>query len=390
MKRCTPKQKASPAPRAQDKEHRASSSQTLMPAAPAFPTPERRSLIDQTLQAIRSRIEARVWDDKLPGERYFCELLQVSRPTVRSALAILEKEGVISVTRGTNRVLNHSTPSSKRRPESDRHVIVLSPDPRHQMHPTAIYLVDEIHTHLEKVGFRLSVESPAWLSYQDPTPYLEKYVTESPVACWALFSVSEAVQRWFSKKQVPALVSGSCYESVALPSLDFDYVPVTNHAVATFLNKGCKSISLLVGGKLRPGDVATMTAFNEAMLRHSETSSSIIRVAAEKIAFEQQLDATVRASSGKQGLFVFDALVTLHTVTYLLQKNCRIGTDFAIISRDEDFYLDHLVPSPARYRIDKKNFASKFCRKLLQLAQTGNLGTKNTLIIPDFYPGETL
>lgn len=385
-----PKPTPEPGPVQPNHEHQAVSSGAPEVSRPPFPTPERRSLIDQTLEAIRSRIEARVWDGELPGERYFCELLQVSRPTVRSALAILEKEGVISTTQGMNRVLNHTAVLSKRRYEGDRHVVVLSPDSRHQMHPSALSLVDEMHTHLEKVGFRLSVESPAWLRYQDPTPYLEKYVIKSRAACWALFSVTEAVQLWFSKKGVPALVSGSCYESVALPSVDFDYLAVTHHAVATFLSKGCKIISLLVPGKLRPGDVATMEAFKKAMLPQPEISSAIIRVASEKRAFEQQLDVVMRTPGGKQGLFVFDALKTLHTVTYLLQKNRRIGSDFAIISRDEDFYLDHLVPSPARYRILKKAFADKFCRKLLQLAQTGNLGTKNTLIIPDFYAGETL
>ena len=390
MKKRTQKRPLAAATGSSDRKFETIPSGAPEPIHSSFPIPERRSLIDQTLEAIRSRIEAGVWEERLPGERYFCEFLQVSRPTVRSALEILEKEGVISVIQGTNRVLNGSAASLKSNPAGGRHVVVLSPDSRYQMHPSALYQVDRMHTHLEKVGLRLSVESPAWLRYQNPEPYLEKYVAKSRASCWALFSVTEEVQRWFSNKGVPALVSGSCYESVALPSVDFDYVAVTHHAVSTFLSKGCKGISLLVPGQLRPGDVATLEAFKKAILRQPEVQPTVIRVAPERKAFEQQLDVVMNTATGKQGLFIFNALETLHTVTYLLKKGCHIGSDFAIISRDDDFYLEYLVPSPARYRILKDAFASKFCKKLLQLAQTGNLGTRNTLIIPEFNAGETL
>lgn len=359
------------------------------PSHPSFPIPERRSLIDQTLEAIRSRIEAGVWEERLPGERYFCELLQVSRPTVRSALEILEREGMISVVQGTNRVLNRAA-AFKDNAVTDRHVVVLSPDSRSRMHPSALYQVDKMHTHLEKVGLGLSVESPAWLRYQNPEPYLEKYVAKSSASCWALFSVTEKVQRWFSKKGIPALVSGSCYEEVALPSVDFDYASVTHHAVSTLLGKGCKAVTLFVPGQLRPGDVTTLEAFKKATLHQPEVQSAVIRIAQEQKAFEQQLDVIMNGATGKQGLFVFNALRTLHMVTYLLKKGCRIGSDFAVISRDDDFYLEYLVPAPARYRLLKDAFANRFCKKLLQLAQTGNVGTRNTLIIPEFYAGETL
>lgn len=357
-----------------------------------FPTPERQSLIDQTLVALRSRIEARIWDDKLPGERHLCELLQVSRPTVRSALAILEKEGIISVTQGTNRAVRHLPALPNLSLVKDRHVVVLSRDARLEMAPSTLYLVDEMYAHLQKAGFRLAIESPAWLSYLDPAPYLEEYVKRNRPACWALFSVTEAVQRWFSKKGVPTLVSGSCYETIALPSIDFDYRAVTQHAIGAFLRSGCKRITLIIPRKFLPGDATTMDAFKEAITQSSdpELSSAIIRASSEKQIFEQQLEGLVGAPGGKHGLFVTDALKTLNLITYLQQKNHRIGSDFAVISRDEDFYLDHLVPSPARYCLHKKTFATKFCRMLLQLARTGRLEKKKTLIIPDFHPGETL
>jgi DNA-binding GntR family transcriptional regulator len=55
--------------------------------------PRRTSLVAQVADILRRRLETGEWKERLPGEHSICEQLQVSRFTLRQALAILAREG---------------------------------------------------------------------------------------------------------------------------------------------------------------------------------------------------------------------------------------------------------------------------------------------------------
>ena len=65
--------------------------------------PQRPSLVALTLEAMRAGLRTGLWRDHLPGERDLCERFQVSRPTVRAALAQLQREGLLELTHGQRR-----------------------------------------------------------------------------------------------------------------------------------------------------------------------------------------------------------------------------------------------------------------------------------------------
>jgi len=353
-------------------------------------TPKRNSLIAQACEAIRQRIAERVWVDKLPGERALCQILQISRPTLRSALAILQREKVIGVSPSRHRSIRKQKASASGGPSHLREIILLSPEQPPQMQPSTLFLIDEAHNYLQKAGFKLRIESPAWLAFAKPGTYAAKMVEENKSACWTLFSVSRAVQKWFFDHSLPVLVSGSCYEGIALPSVDYDYRAIGQHAAGMLSRLNCRYITLLMPEELRPGDAVTMEAFLQAARRSSAVKVQVLRASANHESYEKQLDDLLRPQSLPHGLFITDALKTLHTLTYLLQRRIDIGSSVSLISRDEDFYFDHLSVRPACYRLHKERFAAKFCRMLGQLAQSGSLPTKPALITPEFYKGDTV
>ena len=47
----------------------------------------------QTLEVVREGIAAGLWKNQLPGERELSRRLQVSRPTLRTALKLLDRVG---------------------------------------------------------------------------------------------------------------------------------------------------------------------------------------------------------------------------------------------------------------------------------------------------------
>ena len=62
--------------------------------------PKRLSLSSQAADALRKAIAGNAWPEFLPSERRLCQLLQVSRPTVRTALGLLAQEGLIEIHHG--------------------------------------------------------------------------------------------------------------------------------------------------------------------------------------------------------------------------------------------------------------------------------------------------
>lgn len=360
----------------------------------AFISPEplkRKSLITQATDSLRQHIRDGVWREKLPGERQLCEVLMISRPTLRSALDQLEKEGIISVSQGKQRLINADKAriGSLRRPSIE--VILLTPELPSPMRPVSLYLIDEIYKALQKAGYRLSIQSPPWLNYKKPEAHLGRHTQENPAACWALFSVSESVQRWFSDNAVPAIVSGSCYPGVKLPSIDLDNRAITKHAVGTFLRKGFTKIFLLAPEKLRPGSSASVDAFNEAIKAstYPKTEGRVIRVTSRREGLIRQLNEQLR-SGARIGLYVMQPLDALYLLTYLLRTKLKLGTEVGMICFGNEYFFEHVVVKPTCYLVNKERFATKFCQLLLQLARGHYVPPKALLQMPELEAGDTL
>src|SRR5947209_14797490 len=64
-------------------------------------------LYQQTADALRELIASGTFDSVLPSQDALCEILQVSRPTVREAIRVLERTGLVVSRQGVGTVINH-------------------------------------------------------------------------------------------------------------------------------------------------------------------------------------------------------------------------------------------------------------------------------------------
>lgn len=362
-----------------------------LPASGAPQPIPRASLISHAADTLRNHIQAGTWTHTLPGERQLCEILLISRPTLRSALSVLEKEGLLEVSQGKHRTLRAPQVPRRSRQQKISEVIILIPIIPTKMQPQTLFLIDEIYKCLQKSGLTLSVQFPSWLNFKRPDIHLARHVKEHPSACWALFGVSEAVQQWFAAQTVPALVSGSCFPSVKLASLDFDYNAMAKHAVGTFLRKGYQQIILMVPEKFRPGDTLATTAFQDAVKQyeHRDLKWRILRISSHRDAFKKQL-AECFSSPDPVAVYIYRPFETLFVLSYLLQKNIAIGSKVGLICGGDETYLDNLVIKPARYTLNREKFAAKFCQMLLQLALTRTVPARANRMMVDFEAGDTV
>lgn len=90
------------------------------------------------------------------------------------------------------------------------------------------------------------------------------------------------------------------------------------------------------------------------------------------------------------GVLVAKPAHVVTTVAHLLRRGVNIPGQVAIVSRDNDPFLEHLVPSIARYERNPTLFARKVLRLVLGHVREGVGTCHNYRLMPTLLPGETL
>jgi DNA-binding LacI/PurR family transcriptional regulator len=174
--------------------------------------------------------------------------------------------------------------------------------------------------------------------------------------------------------------------------VDVDYRAVCRHAAGQMLSRGCRRPALVLPEGDYAGDRDSESGFREAWERSSVAVGDplVLRHDGTTVGLCAQLDAALKPSIGADGFLVARSGHVLTTLTHLLRRGVRVPQDVAVISRDDDAFLDFVVPRVARYASDPGQFARRLSRAALTLAQQGVVPTRPVRLMPRFVAGETL
>ncbi|MFO1447168.1 MAG: GntR family transcriptional regulator [Opitutaceae bacterium] len=351
--------------------------------------PKRVSLSAQTAAAIRKGAEKGVWQDTLPSERRLCNLFQVSRPTVRSALQQLAKEGLVLIRQGKrNRLV--AGPAKPVAAPTSRLVVLVAHRPLAQMTLTAYQGVSEMRAHLTKHGFSTEelvcpAQSPAAQRRK-----LEAYVRQNQAFCFVLISLSKDLQLWFASRSIPTLLIGSCHPVVRLPSIDVDFHSVCRHAVGVLRGKGHRRMALLMPNFNVAGDLASEAGFIEgAAPRGSDVGAEalVVRHNGTQAGIAAKLDLLFRSAHPPTALLVARPQFLFFVVVDLLKRGIQVPDAVSIISRDHDHLFGDAV---SHYRFEDETFAHRLTRLMLQMVDQGYLPAEPNLIFPRYVSGGTV
>lgn len=352
--------------------------------------PQRSSLVGETVNVMRRAIQSGVWRDHLPGERTLCTMWQISRPTLRAALDVLRREKLIEVGHGRRtRVLADAAP---RRVKSLT-VGLLSPEPLHEMPPFVMLWVDELRGQLAAAEHLLHVQvGRAGFGNKNPARALDALVSGTPAAAWVLYQTTESMQRWFAEHHVPCVVVGSLYPGISLPAVDRDYRAVCRHAVGLLRNRGHKHLALLLHQQRFGGDRESELGFEEGLvaaqtrgvtgtvLRHDGTNEGIC----------SQINAMLAMRQRPTAMLIARSRFALAALTHLLRRGVKVPGDMALLCRDDDSFLDHVVPRMNRYAVNPGAFAKQVFRMVMGLVQEGQLPHDDVKVMPSLVARESL
>lgn len=351
--------------------------------------PKRLSLVAQTVASLREHVASSSAGDRLPSERALCAELGVSRMTLRAALARLADDGLIKGGKGQRHLI--TTAKIGARVTTSRNVVILSPIPLQAVDPRVLFWIDELREALSKEDYKLDF-LPQRNCYSDhPERALTELTSRLHPTAWLLYLSTHVMQAWFSVRGLPAVIPGSRYQDVKLPSVDVDYRATCRHAVGRFLAKGHRCLALLNPRSIAGGDLESEHGFREA---GAATGAGVETIVAQHDGTVQgictRLDHLLERKQRPTAFLVSRPTHALTALGHLVQRGVRFPTEAVLIARDHDSFLEHVVPSVARYQADPVLFAHKLSRVVLEMASGGAARSRDCRIIPRLIPGDTL
>jgi DNA-binding LacI/PurR family transcriptional regulator len=346
-------------------------------------SPQRPSLPRQVAEHLRQKISDGLWHDALPSEMTLCRELQVSRVTLRAALAMLADEGLVSVSQGSRRRILQSGP---KRNQKLRRVMWLSRVPVEKLSHWLVQVLAELRERLRPRGIVVDVVVSLRVFSVRPEKALRSLLAEHPHAVWVLPSVPLPAQRWFAQQAgVKAVLAGSRHDSLDMPPcVEEDFAAVGRHAAGLLMARGHRRLALLMPPGGSAGDAQTIAGFREAaagaevlVCEHDGSKTGLIR----------RLDALLKGQR-PSALFVAGAGHTLTVLTHLLSRGLRIPQDLSLLSRDHDVMLDHTTPALTCYQPQAEAFGRALAKSVT--SQIDGRRPPDARLFPDAIRGETL
>jgi DNA-binding LacI/PurR family transcriptional regulator len=356
------------------------------------PVPVRLTLAEQAADCIRQGLKADRWDGLLPSESELCREFGVSRGTLRSGLAVLFSEGLLSPGgRGGRHTIVATVTRRKSRTSALKGTMVrvLSPQPRFIIAGQTQSIFQTISEVLGRAGLHLEFEHhPGLWNLKHPDSALRKITRQPNVAGWLLYRSTHAVQKWFAGSGIPAVVLGGKFPDVALSHGEFDLVAASRHAAGIFASRGHRRMVFITVEKSTAGDLASAEAFQAAAAAagaHAEiavfddTVADLCRV----------LDGLLISKPYPTAFLVGFPNHVHATLGHLTRRGFPVPKVAAVISRMDAMLLAESIPAVARYSMSSELLGRGLARLIMKAVTPGSKAGGHCIIMPEFIDGET-
>jgi DNA-binding LacI/PurR family transcriptional regulator/DNA-binding transcriptional regulator YhcF (GntR family) len=355
---------------------------------------DRKSVVSEVARVIADRIVEGSLSQTLPAERDLCELLGVSRSSLRLALKKLSKEGWIEIRHGKRCRILKKARVSVQKSTIDRKVLLVIYQNRGKAssHPTAFWIHD----------FRQVAAKQGWLAISEQVGRFHPETFESVMhglrekfnpSVWILVGCQRDIHEAFLASGWPCLVCGTRFQGVPLPWIDTDNRASCRHAVGHLASLGHRRIGIVLPKTKQPGDDLSELGFNEGIESHcgSPLEPSYLRLELPKEIVYRDLRRAFNRQNPPTALIICRPHLTMTVVTVLGALGYRIPGDVSIICREYNGNLhDPIWPTLTTYCVD----ATSMSRKILGLARKLSKGmpipNNENVLMPNFISGNSV
>jgi DNA-binding LacI/PurR family transcriptional regulator len=346
-----------------------------------------QSIAMQVAQALRTEIGSRSWQRSLPGERQLAVQFQVSRKTIRKALAELRAEGVLQTERSRGSVI----PGARRRrgPTHPR-IALLLPEPLEGSRPFTALWVNHLMGLLQETGHPLQIFHGAKYFGPNAAGALARLTAANSARCWLVARSNRPLQEWFAASGLPALISGSAHPGVALPSVDIDHRALCRHAAGLFLRLGHRRLALFLEPGGHGGDIESEQGFRAGLATAADALEPIVCTPERSApSILREVQRLLASREPPTGLLLSNSYSYLTVLSYLGSLGRRVPRDMSVISRDEETFLRFMHPTPTYYATPPAKFAQALHLALKRIL-AGDRDPFASRIMPDLVPGKSI
>jgi DNA-binding LacI/PurR family transcriptional regulator len=345
------------------------------------------TLHDQLVAALRDGIDRARWISHLPSEFVLCREFQVSRMTLRKALAqlVMEKWVALGGRGKAHRILRRAR-GKKQHPSAARTIRVLTPF-RLTAHNTSDFdLLEILHERASSVGYRIEMEVHRGIYQRFQAARLDRLDAQPDTAGWLLYYSTASIQRWFARRGRPTVVVGRVHGNLPLSCVYPDTAAAVRHAVGRLHASGHRDMIYLIESLTSLGDrIASEVMVEEArrlgararIVGYDGNPDAIRRTLLDLLAARPRPTAFVSGAPG----------IAITLLCHLLAAGVRIPAEAALVTLWDDVNLDVTFPTIARYRTDGKLMGRKVEAALTDLLRHGTGKTRAIPVMPEFVPG---
>lgn len=353
---------------------------------------KRIDLATQVADIIREAIRKGIWADEVPSERRISELIKASRPTIRSALHMLARDGLLEI---KPRMRKRLLIARSRAPADVKKTVgIIAHEEINRLGLSVYGYLNELILRLSEEGYSVEIVVCKPTIVFSELAKLERILREKRILCCILLSVSLAVQRWFAERSFPALLLGSCHDSIRLPSLDIDLQAVCRHAAGIFLGLGHRRLAMIVPDAGLAGDLASEAGFMEGARLYAgngkQVCSVIVRHNGTFRDITARLERIFNAPKAPTALLVAKPWPTLAVILFLMKRGLAVPDSVSLISRDPDPLFEMIDPQVSHYRFKGAVFTQRAAHLTLKIVHQGRLPAVPTLVCPDFFCGKSV
>lgn len=350
-------------------------------------TPQKVSLITQTQDVLVEGMRSGRWQHTLPGERVLSEELRVSRWTLRAALSELGRKGYLKISHGhacaiTSRALKGDRSKKKKR------IALLSPTSLSLLRQFAVVWIDELKSIFREHDIELNVLDSAKAYQAKPAHTLQSLVETHPHDGWLLLLSTHAMQQWFQSTGLPAVIAGSRYPDIQLPSLDVDQFAAGVHVARTIHGLGHRRVALLRPKAITAGLLACEAGMRDAS-RNAALDLSVIAVGESKGEICRMLDRGIAVINPPSVLITSRADSTLTALSHLHNRGLHVPKSISLVAIEWEPVLENVVPDIAHYQVSPLQYARRAARMLLKRFDAPTF-SEASVIVPDFVAGGSL
>ena len=348
------------------------------------------SRILRTADALREALSRRSWTECLPGERILSRDLGVSRPTLRAALHILERQRWIRTSPGRRRLILGSRPAPG---GASKRIILFAKEREKDMTRMSFLYIAALRAQLRSAGLELEIRSHPQFGAKSLSRMKGLLPCPDAAGAFVLFALPGIVQKYCHSAGYPAIVAGSVAAEVRLPSLDIDYRAVGRHAAGALIARGHRHLAIFMRDGGLTGDALTEQGFAEAARTSGVpgVTARVVRHRDDRGDLDKKLEYLMRLRGQRPtGLFVGRASHAITVFSVLARMGLRVPQDVSLVCRDSSPALDWTIPRIARYEFPAEPFAARLARMAVSLAGGQCVAPESYVVAPDFDPAESL